>query len=105
MTSEDKQIDLLLRQRSRRPTNAVPSDHLDPDAMSSFAEGGLPPAARAHYVSHLAQCDECRWQVSHLAIASGAVVRAEAAVKQEPEVRGAWQSFVDASGVNILKER
>ena len=32
---------------------------LDADELSAFAEGALPVAARAAYVSHLADCDEC----------------------------------------------
>ena len=65
-------------------------DHLDADEMNAFAEGALPPPARARYVSHLANCDECRKEIAQLAIASGAVARADQMVPKKPEPRGFW---------------
>src|SRR2546423_5585575 len=59
--------------------------------MNTFAEGTLPPAARAQYVSHLAQCDHCRQQVAQIALAGGAVIRAESAVAERPRRRTVWQ--------------
>jgi len=72
MTTNDAQIDVLLR-RYARGSQAVPAtEHLDADELNAFAEGLLPAAARARYVSHLADCDNCRQIVSQLAISSGA---------------------------------
>jgi hypothetical protein len=74
MTTNDAQIDVLLR-RYARGSQAVPAtEHLDADELNAFAEGLLPAAARARYVSHLADCDNCRQIVSQLAISSGAMV-------------------------------
>jgi hypothetical protein len=82
MTPNDAQIDLLLR---RHAGQAAPqtrrnsaTEHLDADELNTFAEGSLPAAARSRYVSHLADCDDCRKLASQLAITSGAVVAAEA---------------------------
>ncbi len=63
--------------------------HLDADELNAFAEGVLPAAARARYISHLAECDHCRRQVADLSIASGAVARAEQKVV-EPDRVGLW---------------
>ena len=78
MTSNDAQIDVLLRRYAgQSPTNSA-TEHLDADELNAFAEGSLPAGARARYVSHLLDCDNCRQIVSQLAISSGAVVAAEA---------------------------
>ncbi len=66
--------------------------HLDADEMSAFAEGHLPGAARAQYVSHLAGCDQCRQIVSQLALSGGAVTRAEPAV--EKTTRSFWRGVL-----------
>ena len=44
--------------------------HLDADEMSAYAEGALPAAAHARYVSHLADCDSCRRIVTELMLTS-----------------------------------
>ena len=83
MTSNDAQIDVLLRRYAgRSPSNAV-SAHLDADELNAFAEGSLPEAARSRYVSHLVDCDNCRQIVSQLAISRGAVTAAEASTARE----------------------
>jgi putative zinc finger protein len=94
VTHNDEQIDLLMRRFARAASgaNGAP-DHLDADEMNAFAEGALPPAARARYVSHLANCDDCRKQVAQLAITSGAVVRAEQNVANRPERGGFWATL------------
>jgi hypothetical protein len=71
--------------------------------MIAFAEGALPPAARARYVSHLANCDECRKQVAQLAIASGAVARAEQTVPSKPQRRGFWAALTVAFALPALR--
>src|SRR5438874_13356021 len=91
MTPNDKQIDLLMRRHARTAEPEIRDKHLDPDEMNTFTEGTLPPAARARYVSHLAQCDHCRQQVAQIALAGGAVIRAESAVADRPRRRTFWQ--------------
>jgi hypothetical protein len=78
MTSNDAQIDILLRRYAGHSQSDSATEHLDADEFNAFAEGSLPEAARSRYVSHLADCDDCRKVVSQLAISSGAVVAAEA---------------------------
>jgi hypothetical protein len=101
MTPNDKQIDLLMRRHARTVEPEITSGHLDADEMNTFAERTLPPAARARYVSHLASCDDCRQQVAQIALAGGAVIRAESAVAERPRRRTFWQglSVLFAPGV------
>jgi hypothetical protein len=79
MTSNDEQIDVLLRRYAGQSQGNPATAHLDADELNAFAEGSLPATARARYVSHLLDCDNCRQIVSQLAISSGAVAAAEAA--------------------------
>src|SRR5438045_5270225 len=90
MTPNDSQMEVLLRRFASGARGESLGDHLDPDEMNTFAESALPPAARARYVSHLAQCDHCRQQVAQLAISTGTVTRAENLVGG-PERRTFWQ--------------
>ena len=104
MTSNDEQIELLIRRFGARPVGPNGGgSHLDPDEMNAFAEGALPQAARANYVSHLAECDECRRQVADLSIASGAVNRAEQTVIGKPERVGFWASLAGLFAVPVLR--
>jgi len=91
MTPNDKQIDLLLRRHARTVEPEITGEHLDADEMNTFAEGMLPPAARARYVSHLVSCGECREQVAQIALAGGAVIRAESLVAESPRRRTFWE--------------
>ena len=79
MSFEDTQIDVLLRRHAERASANPGIEHLDADELNAFAERSLPAAARSRYVSHLADCDDCRRLVSQLAISAGAVAKAEAA--------------------------
>jgi hypothetical protein len=79
MASNDAQIDVLLRRYAGQAQGtAATTAHLDADELNAFTEGSLPDGARTRYVSHLADCDDCRKIVSQLAISSGAVLAAEA---------------------------
>ena len=104
MTHNDEQIDLLMRRfvRTGFSTEDGP-DHLDADEMNAFAEGVLPPGARTRYVSHLANCDECRKQVAQLAIASGAVARVDQTVQNKPEPRGLWAALTGVFALPALR--
>jgi len=96
-------MDLLMRRFAKDPGRATESSHLDADEMSAFAEGALPPAARAQYVSHLADCERCRKQVSSLAIATGAVARTEQSVAEKIERRRFWQVLAGFFAVPVLR--
>jgi hypothetical protein len=91
MTPNDKQIDLLMRRHARTAEPEITGEHLDADEMNTLAEGTLPPAARARYVSHLASCGECRQQVAQIALAGGAVIRAESPVAERLRRRTFWE--------------
>ena len=72
----DNEIDLLLRRMSRRDGGAVPEaeineKHLDADELSAYAQNALPPAARARYVEHLAECVSCRRLATELSLSLG----------------------------------
>jgi anti-sigma factor RsiW len=89
MTPNDVQIDVLMRRHAKHSSGEAPPEHLDADELNAFAEGALPPAARARYVSHLAGCDNCRRLVSQLAMSAGAVTKAEPVGSTETE-RAPW---------------
>lgn len=72
MTPNDTQIDVLLRRQARRRTSSFVTDHLDADELNAFAEGSLPAPTRARFISHLADCDDCRELATNLVQASGA---------------------------------
>lgn len=100
MTGNDKQIEVLIQRHGRSAARATVGEHLDADEMSGFAEGHLPPAARAHYVSHLADCHQCRQLVSQLAL-SGAAIRAEPAV--EKTTSSFWQNLTGFLAIPSLR--
>jgi hypothetical protein len=91
MTSNDAQIDVLLRRYAGHSQSNSATEHLDADELNAFAEGSLPEGARARYVSHLADCDNCRQIVSQLAISSGAVIAAEATTARDSSGYSWWK--------------
>ena len=80
----NNEMDLLLRQLGRQQETSASSDHLDADELSSFAENVLPPAARARYTEHLAECARCRDLVVQLSSSAGVVVAQATAKVAEP---------------------
>jgi len=95
--SENNEMDLLLRGLAKRSSsvsnggNGAPQDaaHLDADELNAFAERTVPPAARARYTAHLADCARCRKLVATLSAAAGlpiAEIKAE-----EREKISFWQ--------------
>ena len=78
MKSEDSQIDVLLKRYGSHARSGATADHLDADELNAFAEGVAPAAARSRYVSHLADCDDCRGLATQLSIAAGATARVSA---------------------------
>jgi hypothetical protein len=91
MTSNDAQIDVLLRRYAGQSQSTGDTEHLDADELTAFAEGSLPAAARARYVSHLVDCDNCRQIVSQLAISSGALVKTETETAAEVHSSSWWK--------------
>src|SRR5215216_1060333 len=75
----NKEMDLLLRRLGRRQDTPVSTDHLDADKLSLYAENVLPPAARARYTEHLAECARCREIVVQLSSSAGFVAAQEPA--------------------------
>ena len=81
-------MDLLLRPLSRRngaPVSEVDEQHLDADELNSYVANALPPAARARYTAHVADCPNCRKLVVQLSAAQGPVV-----VQQSTNVVAPW---------------
>lgn len=75
MTPDDSQMDILMRRYAGRAVEPGPGlEHLDADEMNAFAEGVLPEATRTRYVSHLADCEDCRRLTSQLTMAAGKTV-------------------------------
>ncbi len=73
----DKEIDALLRQTARSETVSAGQNskldiqnskltHLDADELSAFAENALPEKAKQNRLRHLADCHECRKNLSSL---------------------------------------
>jgi len=93
MTSNDAQIDVLLRRYAGQSQSPAAGEHLDPDELNAFAEGSLPAAARSRYVSHLVDCDNCRQIVSRLAIGSGALVKTESETTADIQGYSWWKRF------------
>src|SRR5712692_8385355 len=72
MKPEDSQIDVLLKRYGRHAKSGAAAGHLDADELNAFAERSMPAASRSRYVSHLAECDDCRKLATQLSIAAGA---------------------------------
>ena len=72
----NNEIDLLLRRMSRPDGNGALEElgeqHLDADELSAYAQNALPPAARARYIEHLAECASCRKLATELSLSLGA---------------------------------
>jgi hypothetical protein len=90
----DTQMDVLMRRfaKGARQTT-VPTEHLDADELNAFAEGSLPAATRANYISHLADCDDCRTIASQLVVASGAPAIGEVPATESLAGPSWWQRF------------
>lgn len=101
MTPNDKQIDLLMRRHAQRAGRADMGEHLDADEMNAFAEGNLTPAGRAHYVSHLADCDQCRQIIAQVALSSGAGARVEPVVEKPQDTF--WQRLTGLFALPVLR--
>ncbi len=100
----DKEIDALLR-RARGGTAVAVGDHIDADAISAFAENALPAAMRRVYMSHLADCDRCRKQLS-FSISTMETAAPTAAVQEAAVVATAtgslWSRFFRAPNLAMV---
>jgi hypothetical protein len=78
----DKDMDVLIGRYAKGGAKGTPVEHPDADELNAFAEGALPPSARQRYLSHFADCDDCRKLVSQLAVTTGAGVEARVPASQ-----------------------
>jgi hypothetical protein len=112
----DRETDALLRDHARRggaragdgaaalargglaPDRGVASaQHLDADELNAFAENAAPEAARSRYLSHLADCDDCRRAATGLALAANlGPARAEPGVSKDEAVAAPWRVWLAA---------
>ncbi|MCA1642716.1 MAG: zf-HC2 domain-containing protein [Acidobacteria bacterium] len=107
----DRETDALLRDHARRggaapfthdrfsPRRATAfAEHLDADELSAFAENAAPEAARARFLSHIADCDDCRRAATGLALAANAApARDEPGAAREKIVTAAsWRAWLAA---------
>ena len=65
---------------------STPEAHLDADELNAYAENALPPATRARYTEHVADCTRCRQIVSQLSQAAGLVF--EEKTSPQPAITG-----------------
>ncbi|MGI8917052.1 MAG: hypothetical protein ACR2H6_00530 [Pyrinomonadaceae bacterium] len=77
--TENNEMDLLLRSLAKRASSIsetvneaqLDDAHLDADELNAFAERSVPPAARARYTAHIADCSRCRKLAASLTAAAG----------------------------------
>src|SRR5712692_1985827 len=96
MTTNDTQIDALMRRHGQRPKSKVVTGHLDADELNAFAEKTLPPATRSRYVSHLAECEDCRKLATQLVLAGSATMKSELAANALASESGSWRQKLSA---------
>jgi hypothetical protein len=71
--------------------------HLDADEMNAYTEGKLPAPVRARYVSHLADCDQCRRIVTALALAANIPHEdQEREARQGALTKSSWREWLAA---------
>jgi hypothetical protein len=99
---DDKDMDVLMGRYAKGAAQSTPVDHPDADELNAFAEGALPPAARQHYLSHFADCDDCRKLVSQLAVTTGAGVEARIPAS-EPVAEPWWRKLGAVFAIPTLR--
>jgi hypothetical protein len=112
----DRETDALLRSHARRgearagggaaafargglssDRGVAADEHLDADELNAFAENAAPEAARSRYLSHLADCDDCRRAATTLALAANlAPARDEPQVSGEKITAASWRAWLTA---------
>ena len=112
--AKNNDVDLLLRSHARTRDDSplqsgsssgdgyrATSDHLDADELNSYAEGVVPPPARARYSEHLVDCDVCRGIVVGLTSAAGAAIRSEETVQKSG--LSFWQNLASLFSPAVLR--
>ena len=98
----DKDMDVLIGRYAKGAAKGTPVEHPDADELNAFAEGALPPAARQRYLSHFADCDDCRKLVSQLAVTTGAGVEARIPASQ-PVAEPWWKKLSAVFAIPTLR--
>jgi len=98
----DKDMDVLIRRYAKGAAKSTSVEHPDADELNAFAEGALPPAARQRYLSHFADCDDCRKLVSQLAVTTGAGVEARLPAS-EPVAEPWWKKLGPVFAIPTLR--
>src|SRR5713226_4303131 len=102
MKPEDSQIDVLLKRYGGHAKSGVAAGHLDADELNAFAERSVPAVSRSRYVSHLAECDDCRRLATQLSIAAGAPASAGAG-SIETASRSLWEKLTSFFAPPMLR--
>lgn len=83
-----------MRRYAKGATEAsVSTEHLDADELNAFAEGAVPSAARSRYVSHLADCHDCRTLATQMTIAAGAGALSQVPPTEDIPKQTWWEKF------------
>ena len=98
----DKDMDVLLGRYAKGAAKGTPVEHPDADELNAFAEGALPPVARQRYLSHFADCDDCRKLVSQLAVTTGAGVEVRIPASQ-PVAEPWWKKLSALFAIPTLR--
>jgi len=98
----DKDMDVLIGRYAKGAAKGTPVEHPDADELNAFAEGALPPSARQRYLSHFADCDDCRKLVSQLAVTTGAGVEARIPASQ-PIAEPWWKKLSAVFAIPTLR--
>ena len=98
----DKDMDVLIGRYAKGAAKGTPVEHPDADELNAFAEGAIPPAARQGYLSHFADCDDCRKLVSQLAVTTGAGVEARIPASQ-PVAEPWWKKLGAVFAIPTLR--
>ncbi|MGZ5480717.1 MAG: hypothetical protein ACXWID_01910 [Pyrinomonadaceae bacterium] len=98
----DKDMDVLIGRYAKGAAKGTPVEHPDADELNAFAEGALPPSARQRYLSHFADCDDCRKLVSQLAVTTGAGVEARIPAS-EPVAEPWWKKLSAVFAIPTLR--
>jgi hypothetical protein len=98
----DKDMDVLIGRYAKGTAPGTPVEHPDADELNAFAEGALPPSARQRYLSHFADCDDCRKLVSQLAVTTGAGVEVRIPAS-EPVAEPWWKKLSAVFAIPTLR--
>ena len=93
---------MLIGRYAKSAAKGTPVEHPDADELNAFAEGALPPSARQRYLSHFADCDDCRKLVTQLAVTAGAGVEARIPASQ-PTAEPWWKKLSAVFAIPTLR--